>query len=213
VDSFNLTSGWKKFEDFFSNVWLGFTLLHSCPCIFKLMVGFCKGNIYLTNNYDFDIWWLYKSLQQLFFCSAALYGTNGVTPIKAELKLSSRSADKCMKEKYTLLCMIPGFFGIDSQHALDLVALLGVTISAVAWVRSFKTLVKCSWSRYVLTPAALNLQNIMCPLLYSSSVCHPMDTLLLSLSSWKRFPLVSVVKYNSGILKAVLTVCIYSICN
>src|SRR4051812_48262536 len=61
-----------------------------------------------------------------------LYGTNGVTPVKAELKLTSKTPQQCLKTKYTWLCLVPQFFGIDSQRALDLVALLGVMVSAVA---------------------------------------------------------------------------------
>ncbi|XP_021963307.1 lipase maturation factor 2 [Folsomia candida] len=61
-----------------------------------------------------------------------LYGTNGITPIKAELKLTSRNPQQCIKDKFTLLCLVPNFFGIDTQHALDLVALIGTIIACVA---------------------------------------------------------------------------------
>jgi hypothetical protein len=61
-----------------------------------------------------------------------LYGTNGVTPIKAELKLATRTPHQCLKDKFTLLCLVPGFFGIDSLHGLELLAILGTVISAVA---------------------------------------------------------------------------------
>lgn len=63
---------------------------------------------------------------------SGLYGTNGITPIKAELKLTSRNPQQCIKDKFTLLCLVPNFFGIDTQHALDLVALIGTIIACVA---------------------------------------------------------------------------------
>lgn len=53
-------------------------------------------------------------------------------PVKSELKLGSRTSGKCLKDKYSLLCIIPGFFGLDSQHAMELTALVGVLVSAVA---------------------------------------------------------------------------------
>lgn len=61
-----------------------------------------------------------------------LYGSNGVTPIKAELKLTSRTPQQCLKEKRTLLCLIPSLFGINSGQAMELLALLGVLVSSVA---------------------------------------------------------------------------------
>jgi hypothetical protein len=61
-----------------------------------------------------------------------LYGTNGITPIKSELKLNSRTGQACMKDKFSLLCLVPQFFGLDSAHSLDLALLFGILVSSVA---------------------------------------------------------------------------------
>ena len=60
-----------------------------------------------------------------------LYGTNGVTPAKAELNLQKRSADACYRDKHSILCFAPQYLGINSQLALELFALVGVAISSL----------------------------------------------------------------------------------
>lgn len=68
----------------------------------------------------------------IYLQADGLLGNNGVAPAKSELKLGTRKPHQCMKEKFSLLCMIPGFFGINTQYALELLALIGTVTSAVA---------------------------------------------------------------------------------
>lgn len=83
-----------------------------------------------------------RSLALIYFFAFAsvylqiegLYGTNGVTPLKAELKLQSRSPNACFQDKKSILCFIPQLLGISSQHAMDVAALVGILLSSVGFL-------------------------------------------------------------------------------
>ncbi|ODN03967.1 Lipase maturation factor 2 [Orchesella cincta] len=158
----------------------------------------------------------------IYLQADGLLGNNGVAPAKAELKLGSRKPQQCMKEKYSLLCIIPGFFGINSQHALELVALIGTMTSVVAtmclhcctvplfatlWVLYFSifqvsnVFLWFQWDTLLLEAGVLGV--IIAPWLPSkaSMESKPRDLISLWMVKWLLFRLMfasGAVKLQSG---------------
>jgi len=83
--------------------------------------------------------WFLRGISLVYFIAflsiyvqiEGLYGSNGITPAKAELKLNSRTPMDCLKDKMTLICFLAPELGLEPHYVMELIALVGIVLSGM----------------------------------------------------------------------------------